>query len=428
MAGTDLSVVVLIVIAFGLLARRLDRWLVTAPMLFLAAGALLFGVGAGLPISAPEVQLLAEITLVLVLFHDASTVRLRELRADAALPIRLLLIGFPLAVAMTFVVTTTMFPALGVAGALLIAGAITPTDAGLGAPTVLNPQVPVRIRRVLNVESGLNDGLATPIVLFALSALAAAEDRDENPLLEMAVYPVTVGLLLGVAVALVSAVALDWSHRHGASSPRSRTIVVLAVPLISFGLAEMLEANVFIAAFVAGLAFGAACRTQRAEPEVAELLETTTDLMGYVVWFLAGGLVVTVLTAGFQWQWLVLAVLALTVLRMVPVALVLLGSGLHRRSVVFIGWFGPRGLATVIFGLLAVESLGQDNPVIATTIGVVSLVVVLSVFAHGISAGPWARSYGAWVGRHPELPEAAESSHPAVRGGIGRGEDAAPPA
>lgn len=161
--------VVLIVISFGLLARRLDRWNITAPMLFLLAGAAVFGLGAGLPIAAPEVQFLAEITLVLVLFHDASTVRLQALRADSSLPIRLLLIGFPLAVALTFVVTTTMFPALGVAGALLIAGAITPTDAGLGAPTVLNPRVPVRIRRVLNVESGLNDGLATPIVLFALS-------------------------------------------------------------------------------------------------------------------------------------------------------------------------------------------------------------------------------------------------------------------
>ena len=426
MAGADITVVVLIVIGFGLVARRLDRWNVSAPMLFLAAGALVFGLGAGLPVAAPEVHLLAEITLVLVLFHDASTVRLRALRSDAALPIRLLLIGFPLAVAMTFAVTTTMFPALGVAGAVLIAAAITPTDAGLGAPTVLNPEVPIRIRRVLNVESGLNDGLATPIVLFALSALAVAEERAENPLLEMALYPVLVGLTLGVVVALVCAAGLDWSHRKGASSARSRTVVMLAVPLLAFGLAEMLEANVFIAAFVAGLVFGAACRTQRSEPAVAELLETTTDLMGYLVWFLAGGLLVSVLTAGFQWQWLVLAVLALTVLRMVPVALVLIGSGLDWRSVAFIGWFGPRGLATVIFSLLAVETLGTDNPVIATTAGVLSMVVLLSVFGHGVSAGRWARRYGAWVSRHPDLPEAAVSAHPAVRGGIGRGTDAEP--
>lgn len=158
---------------------------------------------------------------------------------------------------------------------------------------------------------------------------------------------------------------------------------------------------------------------------MAELLETTTDLMGYVVWFLAGGLLVSVLTSGFQWQWLVLAVLALTVLRIVPVALVLLGSGLQWRTVMFIGWFGPRGLATVIFGLLAVESLGVDNPVMRTTAGVLSLVVVLSVFAHGVTAGPWARSYGAWVSAHPQLPEAAVSHHPAVRGGIGHGNDPA---
>jgi NhaP-type Na+/H+ or K+/H+ antiporter len=358
-------------------------------------------------------------------------VRLAQLLRDPGIAVRLLLIGFPVALVATFLLTRELLPTLGIAGAWLLAAAVTPTDAGLGAPTILNPVVPVRVRRSLNVESGLNDGLATPIVLLALSVLAAHEGVAEPAILEVSVVPVAKALICALGVGLASAWLMDRSRTRSLSSHRGRAIVMLMLPLLLFGLAEVVGANVFIAAFVGGLAFGAASVTLHQEAETAELLEVASDLMGLVVWFFAGAVLLSVLKDGFHWQWLALAVAVLTVLRVVPVFIALLGTGYKWQTVAFLGWFGPRGLATIVFGLLSVEELGRDSPVIATLGGVIMLTVLLSVFAHGISATPLATRYGQWVTRtHPPI-EAQPSVEPMPARGrrevlTGRAEMSAP--
>lgn len=395
--GTALGVIATLVIVWSLVARRVEPWGVTAPMVFLAVGAVLATrVVDGL--SGSTVIFLAEITLVLVLFHDASTVRLADLRRDPWVAVRMLAIGFPLALVATAATTAWLLPALGLAGAVLVAGSITPTDAGLGAPTVLNPVVPVRVRRALNVESGLNDGLATPVVLGALGVLVESEDAAEDTVLSLAAVPVAVGLAIGAGVGLLGAYLLDRSRDEGWSTTRARSLAVLGLPVLSFALAEMTEGNAFIAAFVGGLLFGRASRCVEEEHQVSETLETAADLSGAVLWFLAGGLLVQTLEEGVRWQWLVLAVAALTVLRVVPVALSLARTGFRWPTVLFLGWFGPRGIATIVFGLLAVEELGDDE-LLADVVGVIALTVMLSVVAHGVSASPLARRYGLWVAR-----------------------------
>ena len=400
-------------VLYALLAKPLARLNVTAPMLFMVAGAAIFAAVPGLTVDNEVVHILAEVTLVVILFHDASTVRLSALRGDSGVPIRLLAIGFPLALGATFALVGWLLPALGAAGALLIAGAITPTDAGLGAPTILNPLVPLRIRRSLNVESGLNDGLATPVVLFALSALAAEEGVGTGSLFSMALMPVVLALAVALVVALISAKFLDLSASRKWSSASGRSIAVLVLPMVVFGAALAVEANAFIAAFVAGLIFGSASSAYRDEPTMSESLDTGANLIGYVVWFFAGGLVELVFEDGFRWQWIVIALAALTILRIVPVALSLIGTGFRWQTVWFIGWFGPRGLATLVFALLAAEELGEGSPYIQDIAGIVGVTVVLSVFAHGISSGVLARKYGAWAER---VKPAAELREPAVKG------------
>jgi NhaP-type Na+/H+ or K+/H+ antiporter len=387
-----------LVLAYSLLARRLTLANVTAPMLSVLAGALVFSV-TDISVEAEAVHLIAEITLILILFHDASTVRLAALRQDPGIAVRLLAIGFPLALIATFVTTQALLPTVGVAGAWLLAAAITPTDAGLGAPTVLNPVVPTRVRRALNVESGLNDGLATPIVMLALAALAAEEGTSQPTILQVGVVPVTLALASAVVVGLIAAWLLDRSRTHHLSGSRGRAVAMLILPVFLFGLAEIIGANAFIAAFVGGLVFGAASTTLVERPETSELLEITSDLLGFLVWFFAGGILLTVLQAGPTWQMFVLAVLALTVLRIVPVFLALLGTGFTWPTVTFIGWFGPRGLATIVFGLLAYEELGMDSPVMTSVAGVIAFTVLLSVFAHGVSAAPLSKLYGDWARR-----------------------------
>lgn len=406
-----IAVLAALALVFTLVARRLSALNITAPMLSVLAGFLVFA-ATDMPIDTGAVHVVAELALVVVLFHDASTVKLSKLRQDPGIPVRLLLIGFPLAVVATYLLTREMLPAVGVAGAWLLAASITPTDAGLGAPTVLNPVVPTRIRRALNVESGLNDGLATPIVLLALTTLVAEQGDTEPTILQIGVVPVVLALVCATVVALLAAWAMDRSRERHWSTPRGRALAIAAVPLVLFGVAEVVGANVFITAFVAGLIFGAASITLDEEHETSELIEIGADLFGFVVWFFAGGILLNVLQAGVQWQWVLLAVLALTVLRMVPVLVALLGTGFRWQTVLFIGWFGPRGLATIVFGLLAFEELGSDATVMGPVAGVIAFTVLFSVFAHGISAGPLSRRYGQWAGSTQAPIESTASVEP----------------
>lgn len=389
-----------LILCYALLARRMSFANLTAPMASIVAGMIVFS-GRSIDVEAESVRTLAEIALVIILFHDASTVRLGQLRRDPTIPFRLLAIGFPLALLATYLVTWAMLPALGIAGALLIAAAITPTDAGLGAPTVLNPAVPLQVRRALNVESGLNDGLATPIVLFALGLLAERERTALPGLFKISATPVLLALVCAVVGGLLTAWALDRSRERNFSGQRGQQVAALALPILLFGIANLIGANVFIAAFVGGLVFGAASHTLAFEHETSSLLETSADLLGFIVWFIFGGLLLEVFAAEFHWQWVVLAVLALTVLRMAPVAVSMIGTGLRWPTIAFLGWFGPRGLATIMFGLLTFEELGDDAPNIHTINGVLAVTVLISVFAHGLSAGPLSRSYGRWASAAP---------------------------
>lgn len=398
MDGVTLAVLAALLTGWALVGRRAEAWGITAPIVFLVSGIVL-AESVGADPGAPAVHALAEATLVLVLFHDASTVRFRELRHDPWVAVRLLAVGFPVAVLMTAGVSWWLLPSLGFAGALLVGAALSATDASLGAPTVLNPAVPVRVRRALNVESGLNDGLATPLVIVAIGALAANADSADGVAESVALeLPSGVlGVAVGIAIGLVAAIAFDATRAWGLSDRRARGVGVLALPLLTFGLAEIAGANVFLAAFLGGLAFGRFSRTVHEEEQVTEPLEIAADVLGVVLWFLAGGMAVRVLREGFKVEWLVIALLAVTVLRLVPVALALLRSGLAWPTRLFLGWFGPRGVATIVFGLLTFEALPADGRTF-DIVGVFTLTVMLSVVAHGLTAAPWAERYGRWAG------------------------------
>lgn len=416
MNGQLITVMAGLIFGYALVTRALSGAGITAPMLSIAAG-LVFFATSSVDIDAEFVHQLAEITLVIILFHDASTVRLNRLRHDPGIALRLLVIGFPIALLATYLASRALLPALGVAGAWLLAAAITPTDAGLGAPTVLNPVVPMRVRRGLNVESGLNDGLATPIVLMSLSVLAERENAPIPGLLGIGVTSVLLALACSVVLAALAAWAIDHSRARDLNGRRGRQIATLILPALLFGVAELIGANAFIAAFVGGLVFGATSGTLADDHTTAGLLEISADLLGFFVWFLFGGLLLRVFDAGIRWQWVLMAVLALTVLRMVPVTLAMFGAGFDWRTVTFLGWFGPRGLATIVFGLLALEELGRDSRFIVDLDGVLAMTVLLSVFAHGFTAAPLSQAYGKWV----ERAGAAISLEPSVEPRSSRG-------
>ena len=422
MASTWLIVSVLLALLLGwaLVSRWGQDRGITGPMVFLAAGIAITGIG---DVSLPPEQArqLAELTLAVVLFHDASTVRLAALRTDPWIAVRLLLIGFPLMLGLTTLAAWWLLPAIGIAGAVLIAACVTPTDAGLGAATILDPVVPVRVRRALNVESGLNDGLATPVALFAIAFVAGEQPEGTQlpAVLDIGAIPVFGGLAIGILLGLAGAWLLDQSADRNLSTNTTRSLAVVTLPILALGLALLTETNGFLAAFAAGIAFGRASRCMEVEESAQETVEVLAELLGFVMWVVAGALLVDVLRDGFRWQWLVLAVAALTVLRAASVAASLIGTHFRLPTVAFLSWFGPRGLASIVFALLAIEELGAETELVEDVTGVVALTVLLSVLLHGATSGPLAGVYGRWASRTHAPIETEPSVEPMPSRGRG---------
>ena len=381
MSIPDLAIVAALVFGWGTMSARLERSDVTAPITFLIAGLVLASGPLkilGVTPSHTLVKDLAQATLVLVLFSDASRVGLADLRADLRLYLRLLGIGLPLTIGLGMLIALALFGGRGVWIALLIGAALAPTDAALGAAVMLNPAVPARIRRLLNVESGLNDGIATPVVLVAVAGAGiAGHSSPIGP--GLAAAELLLGVLVGAAIGSAGGWLVKRARRRGWASDGFAGAAVLALAVCAYASAVALDGNGFVAAFAGGLAFGSTAgrRGDRLVPFVAE----TGALVSLLTWLAFGAVAVVPAFDGLTWQAALYAGLSLTVIRMLPVA------------VAFVGWFGPRGLASVVFALIALEELGgrAASPAVA----VITLTVLLSVILHGISAEPLARRYGA---------------------------------
>ena len=400
MESLDTALIVAVaasLVAWGLVSAKFESLNISAPMAFVAIGLVL----ANDPLSAIDVNVrgetlrsLAEITLALLLFSDAARVNLRVLRHDARVPLRLLVIGLPLTIAVGTGLAVILFPDLNPWAAAVIAAAVAPTDAALGAQVVEDTHVPARVRRILNVESGLNDGIATPFVTFFIAGTVADTVSNSSTTLASALGDLAIGVLVGAAVGLGGALLLKFATSHGWSSATYRGIGVLALALMAYALAIEIGGNGFIGAFVGGLAFGTVVHDPEQQEATLDFDAQTGELLSLIVWFIFGAVLVTALDAT-TWQTGVFVILALTVARMVPVAIALVGERFNRVTVAFMGWFGPRGLASVVFAVIAYDSL--EGPESKTVLAAITLTVLVSVVAHGLSAAPLSRRYGEYV-------------------------------
>lgn len=404
MSASDVAIVAAVIFLWGALSARLERYDVTAPIIFVLAGLLLTHgplAPLGFAPSRELVKALAEITLVLVLFSDASRIRLRDLRAESGLCLRLLGIGLPLTIGLGVLLALALFSGLGIWLALLVGAALAPTDAALGAGVMVNPAVPARIRRLLNIESGLNDGIATPVVLVAIAGAATAEhEASLGP--GAAVAELALGVLVGVLVGGAGGFVVNAARRRGWAEGGFAGSAVLALAICAYACSLAVHGNGFIAAFVGGLGYGATSgkRGERLVPYVEE----TGALVSLLVWLAFGAIAVVPAFESLTWQTVLYAVLSLTVIRMAPVALALAGRKLGHTAVAFVGWFGPRGLASVVFALLALEDIGKSA---GPAISVIAFTVLLSVVAHGLTANPLAHRYGPRIAITPGRPDEA---------------------
>lgn len=411
-------------VVLGLLSGFMRRTALAAPMLALAAGVLLGPVGGVLPTSLDEggVLLLAELTLALVLFVDATRVDLRLARRNGQVPARMLVLGLPLVIGLG---TLAGVAVLGLTApmAFVLACLLAPTDAALAQPVLTDERVPLRVRQALNVESGLNDGLVVPVLAVALVVVGADAGGATGgaELLATALRMVGWGLLVGAAVGgSVGGLlrVMGWRELQ----PAARQVGTAALPLLAFATAGLVGGNGFVAAFVTGLVFGALVEDAH---ELVEFGEDTGELLALLTFLVLGAVFIGPAAATFGLPVVLYALLSLTVVRMAPIGLSLLGLGLRRDTVAMLGWFGPRGLATVVFALEVLELTRSGHlPGGDALFGIAALVVVASVVLHGLSARPLAGAYAVRLGRVPtdaELPEHTEVDRiPLRRGRLGR--------
>lgn len=397
----------------SLVSARLERTVLTAPILFTSAGviaALLLPEARGGEGSLGLFLHLAEVGLVLLLFTDASRTGLGLLRSIRNLPERLLSAGMLLTILLGALAAKVVFPGLTVWEAGILGAILAPTDAGLGQVIVNSPKVPLKIRQGLNVEAGLNDGLSVPFLLLFMALTGHGTEGEPASLTRFVVEQLGYGTAVGVGIGVVGGWLLGWAHRRGWMASEWRQLGVVALPLLCLLVSETVGASMFIAAFVAGLAvqwgFG-----QAAQHSV-EFTEEWGQLVNLSVFFLFGVLVARAWPE-FELGHAAYAVLSLTVVRMLPVAVALWGTRLSRATVLFMGWFGPRGLASIVLGLVYLEAHSRQTA--EPTIRLAVMVTVLaSIFVHGLSALPGMELYARKIAALP--PDAPERENAGSEG------------
>jgi NhaP-type Na+/H+ or K+/H+ antiporter len=400
------------VLAYAAVSRRLDGTSITAPMVFTAAGLVGGAKAAGLVDPSPNgatVKLLASATLAVVLFGDAARIDLRALREEYRLPARLLGIGLPLTVAAGFGAALVLFGSLEWPEALILAIVLAPTDAALGQSVVTLPSLPSLVRQGLNVESGLNDGLCVPLFGIAIAvATTEAGITAAHHAVALVVEEIGYGFLVGAGAGALAAAVVVLAGGRRLVDPLWLQVVPAAASVLAYTAATAVGGSGFIAAFVGGLIFGAL--RHRVGGEVGYMLEELGALLGAATFVVFGGGFLEPALGDITWAVAGYAILSLTLVRMLPVAIAMLGTDARPQTLGFLGWFGPRGLASIVFAVLIVESNGTlpHESVLLTTI---YATVGLSVLLHGLSAAPLARRYGTWYARRAPSGVERESAH-----------------
>jgi NhaP-type Na+/H+ or K+/H+ antiporter len=402
-----LAVGVFLILLFfiSLISRRLERSIITAPIVFTLGGMILVWTQLVEPERLAESHmalLLGEITLVMLLFTDATRIKLRALWHGALVPVRLLLIGMPLTILLGTVVAVGLFERFSIWEAAILATILTPTDAGLGQSVVSNPRVPVRIRRALNVEAGLNDGLSVPFLMLFIALAQVSDPSTDLDWLPFTLQQIGFGILAGVMLGGVGGWLLGQAQRRGWMGEAIAQLGFLSLALLAWLLADAVGGNGFIAAFVAGMIVKN--RFEEAGTHAVEFSEAWGQLLNFLVFF-AFGIMSAAKLGAINLTVITYAVLSLTVIRMLPGAVSMIGTHFKPATIVFLGWFGPRGLASIVLGLVFLE---QESHLIATPAIrlVVIATVLLSVFAHGFSAQPGISWYSRWL--KTIKPDAAE--------------------
>lgn len=393
----ELALLALFVLLYSMVAGRLERSVVSGPIVFVAAGLLMGPLGFGWfddDVSRVSFRVFADLTLAVILFIDAANADFSILKSQIRIPVRMLLFGLPSIILLGTIIASIIFTELKFFEAAILGTMLAATDAALGKAVITNKDVPARIRESLNLESGLNDGLCVPI-LFIFLALAEGSDVVGNSAgamfaLKLVVEELGVGLIVGLSLSAICVWLLGWSSKQGWVNKVWLQVTVVGLAVACFSVAQSLHGSGYIAAFTGGLYFG--YRGKEATSKLLLAAEGTGETLALVTWMLFGAMVVSHCIPHFTWSMVVYAALSLTVIRMIPIFLSLTGTGEKTCSKLFLGWFGPRGLASIVFSIIVVN---RELPGGRFITMVVILTVFFSLIVHGVSANPLVR----WLGK-----------------------------
>jgi len=399
----EFAVFALFVFCYSVVAGRVERAAASGPIVFVAAGFLMGPLGLAWfdgDMSRTGLRMLADLTLALILFIDAANVDLGTLKRRFRIPSRMLLVGLPGVIFLGTITAAFLFDTLSLFEAALLGTMLAATDAALGKAVVTNEAVPAHIREGLNVESGLNDGLCVPIlfVFIALAIGSGSEDGNTMLALKLVGKELGIGLVVGLGLTAVATQVMIWCRDKGWITEIWKQVTVVALAVACFSVAHSLHGSGYIAAFTGGLLFG--FRAKEATHRLVLAAEGTGETLALLTWLVFGATVIGQSVEYFTWEMLVYALLSLTVIRMLPIYLSLSGSGESVASKLFLGWFGPRGLASIVFAIIVVNVGVPGGKFVAM---VVVLTVFLSLVAHGVSANPLAKFLGQKEGNKVDL-------------------------
>lgn len=390
----ELAVLALFIFLYSLVAGRFERSVISGPMVFVVVGFLMGPSVLGWlkgNSSSDDLRTMADLTLALILFIDAANADMSVLKRQFRIPSRMLLIGLPGVIALGFGFALLMFDGISIYEAAILATMLAATDAALGKAVITNKVVPARIREGLNIESGLNDGICVPIVLFFI-ALAVSDGHGDSSTsaLALVAQELGVGMAVGLGLALIGATLLRWCWKQGWVTEIWMQVTVVALAIASFAIAQSLHGSGYIAAFTGGLLFGYLAKD--ATHKLVLAAEGVGETLALVTWLLFGAMVIGPAFKLFDWDVVIYALLSLTVIRVLPIFLSLTGTGESVSSRLFLGWFGPRGLASIVFAIIVINAEVPGGEFLAL---VVICTVFLSLVAHGVTANPLAR----WLGK-----------------------------
>jgi NhaP-type Na+/H+ or K+/H+ antiporter len=387
----NLAIIALFAFLYSAVAGRLEKTVISGPLVYIAFGLLCGPLALGIlniEVSAVEMRVLADLTLALFLFIDAANADLSVLKGNIKIPARMLGVGLPLIILSGFGVGMVLFDELSFYELALLATMLAATDAALGKAVITNPAVPSRVREGLNVESGLNDGICVPILfVFIALAVGSTEGSSASLAITLVAEEIGIGLAVGLGLTAIGTWILRRCHELGWITDIWGQIPVIALSVGCFAVAQSVHGSGYIAAFSGGILFGYLAK--QSKHELLHAAEGVGETMALFTWVIFA-VIIGKYFEFFSWEIVVYALFSLTIVRIIPIYLSLTGTGESNNSKLFLGWFGPRGLASIVFAVIVLNHEIAGGKIIALT---VICTVILSIIAHGLTANPLARAF-----------------------------------